>query len=94
MPQDLTVEEVTSTSMLVKWSSPEAVFSIHSVPEGKAEESEVVEDTQHRLTDLTPFTNYTVYVVAYHTKGASTQSQKVVQQTKDDGEFEFTFCSF
>ena len=83
-PTNLMVESVTSNSILVKWNSQERIFSVHWTPDGDVEESYVVENTFHEIAGLQPHTNYSIYVTAYRTIGASDPSEKVHQMTKDD----------
>ena len=43
------------------------------------------DNRQYTLTTLTPYTNYTVKIIAYNDAGTGPASREIIQQTKEAG---------
>ena len=52
------------------------------------------DNRQHNLTTLTPYTNYTVTVIAYNDGGTGPASSEVIQQTGEYGKNSLTFVNY
>ncbi|KAL3201956.1 hypothetical protein MRX96_012223 [Rhipicephalus microplus] len=91
-PTGLKAVTNSSTAILLSWN-PSAIspgqtiqaYSIHYLPTAGGNELQKVSvNTALLIEKLMPFTNYTFYVRAYSGKGASEQSEKVIQITGED----------
>ncbi|XP_076324659.1 protogenin A-like isoform X2 [Tachypleus tridentatus] len=92
VPHDLKAEAISSTSMKLTWkpsSGNVQAYSVHYFLQDtggdSALEYDVVSvDTEEKINNLKPFTNYSFYVRAYTGITASEKSDVITQQTQED----------
>ncbi|KAK3607422.1 hypothetical protein CHS0354_003058 [Potamilus streckersoni] len=91
-PEDLDAEDVGSTEMKLVWkqamtksSSSIVAYSVHYQAEGDSNAlNVVVRETEVMLNNLSPYTNYSIYVLSYASTGAGPKSSTIIIQTKED----------
>ena len=91
-PPTIWAVDTSRTSITVEWNSDNdniVGYAVHYFKtEGDVDRSEQLvadpTDAKKILKNLDPFTNYTIYVVAFNNKYGSQHSQQVTVATKDD----------
>ncbi|CAI6356758.1 unnamed protein product [Macrosiphum euphorbiae] len=87
-PFNASAKAVSPSSILVSWSRPEhgskslkeykLFYKKDSTPE---EQFFITKHTEHEITDLSPYTKYSIWVVAYNQNGPGMNSLEVVVVT-------------
>ena len=82
---------LSSTSIKVSWDPPQdegqtvSKYQLHYYKVGDSKEQELeLTETQHKLTDLKKFAEYSFRVVAYNSIGAGVSTDEVVARTYSD----------
>ena len=93
---DITISSVKATSMTISWdevpcSGQNGHITGYLLYFTNTAFSDTVNITgrnnrQYNLTTLTPYTNYTVTVIAYNDGGTGQASSEVIQQTGEAGQ--------
>ncbi|KAL3884749.1 hypothetical protein ACJMK2_024858, partial [Sinanodonta woodiana] len=91
-PEDLRAEDIGSTDIKLVWkpamakpSVPVLAYTVHYQADGDSNAlNEVLQKTEATLSNLLPYTNYSIYVLAYASQGASPKSNTIIVQTKED----------
>ncbi|KAL5019493.1 hypothetical protein ScPMuIL_002385, partial [Solemya velum] len=89
-PTIIEADALSSTVVKVNWSPAEAkkccptlAYTVH-YEDGDKSDNKVVIGSSFELDELTPYTNYSIYLRAYSKQGASGNSETVLVQTKQD----------
>ena len=95
-PSNLSVMAVSPVSMMASWGSPDLGSGSHGhlpiqnyklfyMEVGSAEEHEVVTShTSHLIHGLKPYTEYSVWVVAFNNNGPGTSTEEATAKTWSD----------
>ena len=91
-PTNLSVAVVSPVSLVARWQAPELVggmpirnYKLFYMEVGSAEEHEVVTThTTHLIHGLRPYTDYSVWAVAFNDNGAGTSTEEVSIRTWSD----------
>jgi hypothetical protein len=90
-PTGLVATNISSTSAIISWTAPiprspktpVILYTLHTTP-GVADQDLMTSGTSFLVEKLQPFTNYTFYVRAYNSPGASEPSEELTFQTDED----------
>ncbi|XP_060582586.1 protogenin-like isoform X2 [Ruditapes philippinarum] len=90
-PTNLTAVDVTSTSILLTWQPAEAAtnhrilaYTVHYRRDGGPRDEVVTTRTEISLENLSPYSNYIIYVTAYSSTGQGPASENLVVRTAED----------
>lgn len=95
-PSNLSVAAVSPVSLMASWASPDMGSGSHGhlpirnyklfyMEVGSAEEHEVVTShTSHLIHGLKPYTEYSVWVVAFNDNGPGTSTEEATARTWSD----------
>ena len=88
-PVDLMAIEIQSRFIVINWTEPHdnnAPISGYYIFVNDITIMHSSIETKYNITELSPYTNYTISVLAFNTIGNSSVSEEIVHQTLEDGE--------
>ena len=81
--------EIQSRFIVINWTEPHdnnAPISGYYIFVNNITFMHPNNQTEYNITELSPYTNYTISVLAFNTIGNSSVSEEIVNETLEDGE--------